>query len=898
GARTLRGAQVTLVELNRTVRADDGGRYRFTGVPAGQYTLRATYSGVRAFEAKVSVAETETLTENIALGDPSSDVLVMGQRATLFSSLSRQRSADGVESVLTRDGVGQFPDQNVAESLRRLPGVNILNDQGEGRFVSVRGLDPNLNASSINGVRIPAPESDVRSVALDVISSDQIESIEVKKTLTPDMDGDTIGASIEIKTASAFDRKKDLLTVRVEGSYNDRQDALTPKADMSFATLLNDKVGIAGGLSYYKRKFATDGIETGGWTTANDGTVYTEEPEYRDYDVERERMNASLSFDFKPSDTTTLYLRGIYSQFDDQEYRRRLAFVFDGAPSAASGDRVSFSDADDRIEVRRDVKDRFERQRIRSLTGGGETDIGPWNLKYSAAYSKSSERENGSLDPTRFRARFDGDGVAVDYDYSDRRRIAFNVTSGEDLFLDPSEYGFNRVERTALSNSVDREYSARGDISRAFPLAAGEFTLQAGVKSRWRTKSYDFDMDYYGDFDGDYTLADVLGRQTYQFYDISPVPGKKAPTDFFYSNLDRFELDPFESGFNSVTSDYRAKEDILAGYLLGRFDSTAVRVIGGVRVERTRNRLTGNLVEVFEDEADGSCGELYCVTLAGFRRSYTNWLPSLNARFAPARDVVLRAGVSKSLVRPNLRDMAPRFTINEDREAEFGNPNLKPYQSWNFDASAEYYFSRDGAISANVFHKRIKDFIATALFTDPSQDPFGGTYNGISYGQLRVATNGDTATVTGAEFIFSQAMRFLPAPFDGLLVNLNYTFTDADGTLPDGRDIPLPAASRHTFNTVLGYEKGPVSIRLAGTYRGRYLDEVSDSADTDRYVDKHFQLDLSAKYNITKSIQIFGDWINVNNARYFAYQNYANSRRLLQFEEYGWTAKGGVKVTF
>src|SRR5690606_11901920 len=135
---------------------------------------------------------------------------VVGQSASLASSLSRKRAADGVEDVLTRDAVGQFPDQNVAESLRRVPGINILNDQGEGRFVSVRGLDPELNAASINGTRLPAPESDVRSVALDVVAAELIESIEIKKSLTPDMDADTIGASIEINTVSAFDRKKDL----------------------------------------------------------------------------------------------------------------------------------------------------------------------------------------------------------------------------------------------------------------------------------------------------------------------------------------------------------------------------------------------------------------------------------------------------------------------------------------------------------------------------------------------------------------------------------------------------------------------------------------------------------------------------------------------------------------
>src|SRR5690606_3195808 len=181
------------------------------------------------------------------------------------SALSRQRSADGVQSVLSRDGIGQFPDQNAAESLRRVAGINVLNDQGEGRFVAVRGLSPDLNAASINGARVPAPEADVRSVALDVIPAELIESIEIKKSLTPDMDADTIGASIEINTTGAFDRNGPFLSFSGEGSFNDMNNEWSPKGSLDFSTTLGDRLGLAGGVSYYKREFSTDNIEMEGW---------------------------------------------------------------------------------------------------------------------------------------------------------------------------------------------------------------------------------------------------------------------------------------------------------------------------------------------------------------------------------------------------------------------------------------------------------------------------------------------------------------------------------------------------------------------------------------------------------------------------------------------------------
>lgn len=230
--------------------------------------------------------------------------------------------------MLSRDAIGQNPDQNVAEALRRVPGVSIQDDQGEGRFVVIRGLAPELNSVSINGARIPSPEADNRALALDTIPSELVESIEVKKTLTPDMDADNIGGAIEVKTTSAFDRKKDLLTFSGEGSYNDLRNKWSPKGSVDFAKLLTPDFGISGGFSYYKRKFGTDGVEASDWTRSAAGVAYPEEVDYRAYDVTRTRIAGSLSLDWRPSDTTTLYARGIVSSFKDEEHRTRLRFTF------------------------------------------------------------------------------------------------------------------------------------------------------------------------------------------------------------------------------------------------------------------------------------------------------------------------------------------------------------------------------------------------------------------------------------------------------------------------------------------------------------------------------------------------------------------------------------------
>ena len=892
----LRSAQVRIVELDRVATTERDGSFLFADVPAGDYTLEISYVGAETVTQPVSVPATGTVRADVALsGFGDNEILVIGQAANLSSALSRKREADGVSDVLTRDAIGQFPDQNVAESLRRLPGVNVLNDQGEGRFVSVRGLDPELISTSLNGVRLPSPESDVRSVALDVISSDIIESIEVKKSLTPDMDADTIGASVEIETTSAFDRRKNLLSVKLEGSYNDYSGDLTPKGSVDFAYRLGDNVGVSGGLSYYKRKFETDNIEADDWI--DEGGIVPLEVQYRDYDVERERISATLGFDFRAGDSTELYVKGLWSQFDDQEYRRRLTFDLgdfeDFGPTGISGNSATFDDAtiqdgdgDDvrqRIGIERDIKDRFERQRIRSITLGGKTDTGSFFAEYSGSYAKSTEKEDGSVDPAEFRQRFSDDGLTVGFDYSDPRVPIYSVIADPGSFYDPSAYELNDIEYTALSDAQDEEWAAKLDLGHRIPLDSGEFTVQAGFKGRWREKTYDKTVEFYEN--DALTLADVLGAQTYRLTDIDPVPSFTGATDYFHSNFADFEFQDEDSAYDSAVEDYAAEEDVLAGYLLGRWDTSELTVIGGLRYEHTSTDLTGNTV--FEDD-------VFNPVVQTFRNDYDQWLPSLNIRWEPQNDLVLRLAGYRSLVRPKLSKLAPRAEVNEDDEIEVGNPDLKPYEAWNFDASAEYYMSSNGAVTAAVFYKDVKNYIVDRVVDD-------GVFNGITYPELAQPINGDSAEIFGVELGVSQA---LTGALDGFIVQANYTYTDAkgtvfaDGDVSDPRRIPLPATSKHTANISLGYDKGPIDIRLSGTYRDKYLDELDDEADFDRYVDDHFQLDLSAKFRVTKQVQLFYEWVNINNAKYYAYNRLGGQRNLLQYEEYNWTMKGGVRLTF
>jgi len=902
----LRAAEIQIVELGRRTTTARDGSYSFADIPEGSYTITASYIGAEPVQYTIAVPADGTVVRDFALGQTGSSILVIGQSAAQASALSRKRASDTVSDVLTRDAIGQFPDQNVAESLRRLPGINVLNDQGEGRFVAVRGLDPNLNATSINGVRIPAPEGDIRAVALDVISSEIIESIEVKKSLTPDMDADTIGASIQIQTTSAFDRKKDLFVAKVGGSYNELRDTLTADVGFDFATRLTENFGITGGLSYYDREFQTDNIEADDWQL-EDGQIYAEEVQYRDYLVDRERISATLGFDARVGESTELYLKGVWSQFDDQEFRRRLVIGLGDANVSGTSANPAFDDTDAVIEAERDVKDRMERQRIRTLVFGGESNWGNLNAEYSVSWAKSTEFENGSVDPTVFAAEFEDSGLGIGFDFGDLRRPTFNVTGNQDFF-NPAAFELDEVELTVLSDAEDEEFAGRFDVGYEIFTNSGVFTIQGGVKARLREKRFNGTIEFYER--DDYTLADVLGEgPSNTLANLAPLPGLTQASEFFFANQSTFELNAIDSQVDSANEDYSVEEDIFAAYLLGRWESDDLLVIGGLRYERTDNTLNGLSTRVFEEGQlfpDGvpALDDTVAISAVSFERDYEHFLPSLNIRYAADTNLVLRAAGYRSLVRPNFEQLAPRAEIDEDNEAAIGNPFLEPTTAWNLDASIEYYMDNNGAITAAFFYKDLDDYLTGLVLEEP------GTLFGVDFEEAETFINGESAEIYGFELSLYQKLDFLPGFLDGTLVQFNYTYTDASGLIADGgidavggapnfREIALPATSENTFNAALGYEKAGLNLRLAGTYRDGFLDEINgDGPEFDRFTDSLFQLDFTARYQATDNVQVYFEWININNAEFFAFNRLGGRQNILQYEEYNWTMKGGLRLTF
>ena len=477
----------------------------------------------------------------------------------------------------------------------------------------------------------------------------------------------------------------------------------------------------------------------------------------------------------------------------------------------------------------------------------------------------------------------------------------YAITQGADAFFDPGTYGFDVVE-IPDGKASDEEITWQFNAARNFQLNSGTLQLKFGSKLRERSKESDVALDVFDDFDGDYTLANASGRQTFGLADIEPIPGLDAVRNFNIDNLDRFVLNEFDTALESNIENFRVDEDILAGYLMARWESGPLTVIGGVRVERTENTVSANRTEIVEEGSVVNGVELEedqaTFTPTEQDNSYTDWMPSLSARYNLADDIVLRAGFFNSLVRPGPEQLAPIFIVEEseggDREGEFGNPGLKPYKAFNLDASFEWYFADAGVLSGGVFYKEIDDFIVNRRF-EGDEAPFNGVFNGIPFDEGVIPQNGDEATVQGFEFNYQQAFTQLPVPFNGLLLGLNYTYTDAEGDIGD-RTIPLPAAAEQTYNAMLGYDSGPLSIRLTAAYRDEFLDELEGSPEEDRYVRDHLQIDLTANYDVTENIEVYTQFLNLNDEPFVAFQRGPGASRLLQYEEYSWTARVGVQL--
>lgn len=807
--------------------------------------------------------------------EPAS-VIVTGQRASLARAIAVQEQADNIVSVVSSDDIGHLPDKNAAEALARVPGVSVQRDQGEGRYVVVRGLDADYNSVTINGALVPSPEATRRAVALDVLPAGLVRSLEVTKSITPDQDANSLGGSVEVKTLSAFDLPGKLLSVGAAVGHDGNTGQESPAANLLWAQrFLDGKLGIAASVSGEKRKFGSDNVETGG---AWDGDRLSGF-ELRDYLPQRERRAAAVNLDYRPDAATSLALRGFVSRFSDDEVRDRLTVGDFGDDDVREGDT-------DSARVERRLRQRKYTQEIRSLTGALDHRFGgAWKLHLEAAHSRATDDTPDALSDARFRGVDDFEGVG----FTNGRRPRL-IAPG--AVFDPANYELNALA-LERSHASDTSRQLRLDLQRDLELGEWGGAVKFGAKATRRDKKNDTETWEYGSDDpedGDYfgagstSLGDFVQNRQLD-YKLGSI-GYAIDPSLVRARLAGLARDPARVAADSALDDFIMNEDIDAAYLQGSLRRGAWTLLAGVRAERTRFGATGS--QVSDDD----------ISPRSAKRSYTNWLPGMHLRYDLDGSTSLRAAWSNSVVRANFSQLAPGISLDGDDEATIGNPDLAPLRSHNLDLGIERVIGREGVVSAYVFNKEIRDFTyATNLAGSGAWADFASA---ISY------ANGGKARVRGIELAWQQPLRMLPAPFNGLLVGVNGSLThsraaiaSADG---DGgramRSIRMPGQAKRTGNVMLGYEVGPFSARLALNYKSPYLlelgEDVLDSSQ-DRYVDSQKQLDFSLSWKLDKRWQLTFDASNLNNEKYYVYQG--DKARNAQYEQYGRTYRIGLKAS-
>ena len=828
------------------------------------FTLTALAMAIAS--ERLSAAESATTTEHVQ---------VVGQAASIDQALKEQRSADSIKSVVHADGMAQLPDENVAEAVQRLPGVSVERDQGEGRFVSVRGLGPDLNSVTINGTLVPSPESERRAVALDVLPSELVQSLSVIKTLTPDMDANSLGGTVDVQSLSAFDHKGLFYTGSTEASYDKNTHQTSPKFSGAASNRFSlgdgiDNFGVAAALSWQKRDFGSDNVETGGAWDFEQG-ARLQEFEQRDYDISRERAGGGLNFDYKPDDLSSYYLRTLYSRYKDSETRNSTAFEFaDPLAAAETGD----------AEGSRKLKQREETQEIQSYVLGGERLFGLWTLSGQAGYSRSSEDSPGHI----ANAAFDGTDDFADSGFYDNDKPRPIIGQG---FYDPGNFSLDKVD-WEKQRTTDTEKNLRLDLARDYDFKGYASQVKFGGKVSRRNKDNDLDAWVYEDFDElgfndqQLNLAQFQkGTVDYRLGQFGPGISASAIKNLI-GGLDR---DDFYDETESRVNDFKISEDINAGYLMNTIDIDDWRFIAGMRYEGTE----------FEAKGTGATDGEFQAT--DTRRRYHHWLPGLHARYQLDKNTQVRAAWTKSVVRPTFGQLAPGFVIDDD-EATFGNPDLKPLESSNLDLGIEHFMGRAGTVSAFVFYKDIQNFVYN---TD-----LAGTGAWVDFAEAHTFANGDSAKLYGLELAYSQKFDWLPAPWNGLLIGANTTFSRSDAEIKgfdtatgtnSKRSIDLPSQSDTVGNLMVGWEDDKLSLRLSANYKSDYLYELASINDKahDLHVDAQTFVDFSARYSLTKDLQVSFEAQNLTDESYFVYtgQRAYNG----QYEEYGPTFKLGLTFT-
>ena len=909
----LSGATVTLIETGDTSVTNDQGQYRFGAVPRGSYTLRVDYIGLPS--RTVSVTATGALaTQDVELGTAgAAAITVTGQRAAQAKALSEQRSADNSRNVVSADQAGRFPDRNAAEALRRVPGVSVQRevDAGEGRYISIRGLDSGLNNTQINGMNAAQPEKENRRVPLDMIQTSALSSITVHKTLLPDQDADGIGGAVVLETATAFDYRKPVLDFTVAGFYHDLAGKVQPQVQGTVATKFgaDDRFGV---------------LLSGAWSKRQTkGFVFYQDEDYlsfseddpssgvtplqyhlTEYENERETISANLALNWAASDTTEFTFKGSFNRLFDKELSRAMYFE-------AGTDE--YDDAGNLLLTEPGSVNLFNQYEETELTQQayvlkGVTRTGGFTFDYGVGYS-TAKREEPFDNEVAFTKALESN--LLDYDFSGRFPQPNLTVADRAAIADPDGYelGYNDID---IDTSKEERYAAHLDITYE-PAGSWLRSIKAGVKIE-RAKRTLIEGNVM-ELTGPLTLNEFgTGRMVdtsvvgapyapYLSLNIANVKDWRNYAQGLINSIADYVNEYVEDGAIPQDADsYTSKEDTYAGYVMAKASWGKLEMIGGVRLDHTEVTADNFEVIALEDE-----DPVYNKVQG--RARYTNVLPRLQLNYRASENFVVRGAFYTSIARPEPLYIAGATEIEEEDgevDVTIGNPGLKPAYAYNFDLSIERYFGSIGLISGGAFYKKINRFIfsGTAPETEGDRARFENDPRlaGKVIDDVTTYTNGKSAEIYGVELNVVRQFPTLPGALGGLGIYANATFqrSEADTGIEGVGKGDFFNAPETIFTGAVTYQKYGIEGTLAYSWRDRQAVRFSSYAT--RIVEEPYgSLDGQIRYALTPRFKLFVNAVDILNSGKdpIVDERYGTGSRYLEGVTYtGRTVTFGINASF
>ena len=921
---SLPGAAVQIKGTSRGSVSDLDGTFTISGIRQDRVTLVFSFIGYdpleknyifdRSGEREVEVSLYPSTTE-------LEEVRVTGQADGQVKAMLEQRLAINIKNVVSSEQIQKFPDLNAAEVLQRMPGITLQRDMGEGRFVQLRGTPPELTNFNVNGEQIPSPEGGVRYVGLDVISADQIDFIEVSKVLTPDVDADGIGGTVNVITKKATDEKPDI-SASTSGGYNNLRQTGNYQVQFSYGQRYKG-FGFHMNSSYFEKNQGADNLEykfvKGTFFGSQEEGVNNYHVQYREvqlryYDITRARTGLSATLDYEFNPQSRIYLRGMYNSFSDDETRYRKIYELDDALSETY---YLYGD------VQRDIKDRVKIQDLSTVNFGGEHRLFGGFIDYEAAYAVAREEQ-----PNRLESMFEapGQAIRIQFDLSDPDypRAIFPLEEDSLNALAFDEY---EMEELKFHSSLitDRNVTAKLNYRIPYRMGGGIGYIKFGGKVRIKNKERDISALEYGTYrttsraypgegpelslvtvDAGFLETNLLN----QGYVVDHVPGRNKLEEFHRNYREFFIIDRDGSKTKSYGEDYTASENIYAGYAMFRHDIRKLMLLGGLRFEQTDIDYDGRIID------RSSSGYFLGVDTLKDTRTHRFFLPQFQARYAFNNSTNLRAAVTYTYSRPNFEDVLPYREQDRD-EVRYGNPDLEFPKSTNFDLLGEKYLREGGILSAGLFYKRIEDFIFYFKRFAHEGDPSIGNF---SLMEITMAENGKRAFVYGAEVQAQSKLYFLqgwPGNF-GLYFNYTYTYSEAfinkrfpanfrntviifgeenEFSSADEEEIlSMPGQAKHTTNVALFYDSPRFYAKLTANYHDEFLYRLGADPDLDEYYGASFHLDFNAHVSITQNLKVFTDVVNLTDAPLTMYLGTPD--RIQQREYYSWWARLGIRLNF